>query len=185
MIKVVPHTGDLLVAEPSILNDNEFSRAVILLTEHGNAGSVGFVLNRLSKYKLKDLIPGLDVDFPVFKGGPVANDNLYFIHSAPEIIPNSVKITDDIYWGGNFEAVKTLLQKELLKNKDIRFFLGYAGWSKGQLVSEIKENSWIVKANSYKNVFLVNPMKLWKQEILKLGNKYKIWANAPINPRLN
>ena len=185
MIKTIPHTGDLLIAEPSILNDNEFSRAVILLTDHGNNGSVGFVLNQLSTYKLKDLIPDLEVDFPVFKGGPVATDNLYFIHSVPELIPDSVKISKGIYWGGNFEAIKSLLNKDLLKLKDIRFFLGYSGWSKGQLFSELKEKSWIVKTNSYKNVFLTNPKTLWKDEILKLGNKYKIWANAPKNPRLN
>jgi putative transcriptional regulator len=185
MIKTIPHTGDLLIAEPSILNDNEFSRAVILLTEHGNEGSVGFVLNRLSKYKMQDLFSDLNVDFPAFKGGPVATENLYFIHSVPELIPNSVKITNEIYWGGNFEAVKSLLKKGLLKNKDIRFFLGYSGWSKGQLFSELKEKSWIIKTNTYKNVFLTNPKTLWKEEILKLGNKYKIWANAPQNPRLN
>ena len=185
MIKTLPHTGDLLIAQPSILTDTTFSRAVILLTEHGNNGSVGFVLNRLSKYKLNDLFSDLEVDFPVFKGGPVGMDNLYFIHSVPKLIPDSVKISKDIYWGGNFKAVKSLLQKDLLQHKDIRFFLGYSGWSKGQLFSELKEKSWIVKTNSYKNVFLTNPKTLWKNEILKLGNKYKIWANAPIDPRLN
>ena len=185
MIKTIPHTGDLLIAEPAILDDHEFSRAVILLTEHSTSGSVGFVLNRLSTYRLSDLFQDLDVDFPVFRGGPVAKNNLYFVHSVPELIPDSVKISNGIYWGGNFEAVKSLLIKGLLQPKDIRFFLGYSGWSKGQLFSELKEKSWIVKTNSYKNMFLTNPKTLWKEEILKLGNKYKIWANAPIDPRLN
>jgi len=185
MIKTIPHTGDLLIAEPSILDDHEFSRAVILLSEHGKNGSIGFVLNRLTTYRLSDLFKDFKVDFPVFRGGPVAKNNLYFVHVVPELIPGSVKISNGIYWGGNFEAVKSLLNKELLQLKDIRFFIGYSGWSKGQLDSELKEKSWIVKTNSYKNVFLTNPKTLWKEEILKLGNEYKIWANAPINPRLN
>jgi putative transcriptional regulator len=185
MIKTIPQTGDLLIAEPSILDDNIFSRAVILLTEHSDNGSVGFVLNRLSKYRFKDFFHDIDVDFPIFRGGPVAMDNLYFVHSVPELVPDSVKIINKVYWGGNFEAVKSLLNKGLLQHKDIRFFLGYSGWSKGQLFSELKEKSWIVKSNSYKNVFLANPKTLWKDEILKLGNKYKIWANAPSDPRLN
>ncbi len=185
MIKTIPHSGDLLIAEPNILNDTEFSRAVLLLTEHNPSGSVGFILNKPSKYIFKDLLPEVDVDFPVYLGGPVAKNNLYFVHHVPELITDSIEIEKGIYWGGNFEAVKSLLNNNLLKEKDIRFFLGYSGWSKGQLIDELKENSWIIKKNAYKNLFLSNPLTMWKDEILKLGNKYKIWANAPRDPRLN
>ncbi|MGB8703645.1 MAG: YqgE/AlgH family protein, partial [Gillisia sp.] len=128
MITLKPAKGLLLVAEPSIIGDVSFNRSVVLLAEHSENGSIGFILNKVLDFKLKDLIPELNKSFKIYNGGPVEQDNLYFIHKVPDLIPSSIEIADGIYWGGNFEAVKELIQKDLIDEKQIRFFLGYSGW---------------------------------------------------------
>ncbi|GAB1308982.1 YqgE/AlgH family protein [Urechidicola sp. KH5] len=184
MLELKPLKGRLLIAEPSILNDRSFNRSVVLLTEHNDSGSIGFIMNKPTKYTMNDLVPDVDCDFVVYNGGPVSKENLYFIHTAPELIPNSIEIDNGIYWGGNFESVsKLLLNKELTTN-DIRFFLGYSGWEPEQLKDELTEDSWKVMENSYTNILSANG-SMWRNKLLELGGSYKIWANAPKNPSLN
>jgi len=98
MTKVSLKKGNILIAEPAILNDSSFNRSVILLTEHNNQGSVGFILNKPSKFTIKDLIPEIKSNHLIYNGGPVSTDNLYFIHNIPDLIPNSVSIDEDIYY---------------------------------------------------------------------------------------
>lgn len=177
--------GKLLIATPSILDDPSFNRSLILLTEHSEDSSLGFILNRPSNYTLQDLLPDINCNFPVFKGGPVETDNIYFIHNSPELISNSIEVTDGIYWGGSFAQLKELLNTGQLHEDQIRFFLGYAGWSPEQLESELEENTWLVKDNTYRNILKLQTEDLWKRNLLSFGSKYKIWVNAPSNPALN
>ncbi|NIJ45746.1 putative transcriptional regulator [Wenyingzhuangia heitensis] len=180
-----PSKGRLLIAEPSILGDVSFNRSIILLTEHTHDSSIGFIMNKPLGYSLKDLIPEVNCDFKVFQGGPVEQDNLYFIHKIPNLLPNSIEVTDGIYWGGDFSQLSNLLNQGLVKSDDIRFFLGYSGWGEGQLNYEWESESWLVSENKHKNIFNTAHTNLWKDHIMKLGGKYKIWANAPGNPSLN
>ena len=185
MIDLKLNKGKLLVAEPSILNDSSFNRSVILLTEHNDEGSVGFIINKPSKYTITDLIPEIKSNHRIYNGGPVSEDNLYFIHRIPNLIPNSIAIDDDIYWAGDFEKVQSLLESNTISENDIRFFLGYTGWSNKQLTDEIKETSWIVKKNDYKNISTVVANSFWRNELIKAGGEYQIWANAPEDPNMN
>jgi len=107
------------------VTDRSFNRSVVLLTSHDIDGSVGFIFNKPLDLCISDLIPEIDSDIPVYNGGPVAKDNLYFVHNIPNLIPTSQKISEDLYWGGDFNILKQLLINNKLKNKDIRFFLGY------------------------------------------------------------
>lgn len=185
MISQKVHKGNLLIAEPSILTDKSFNRAIILLTEHNEEGSIGFILNKPSKFLLKDLVFDIDCDFRVYTGGPVENDNLYFIHTLPHLIPDSIEISKGIYWGGNYDAVKTYIEQGLIKNGEVRFFIGYSGWSVEQLELEIKEKTWKVMDNTYPNIFTINNSEGWKKQLMKMGGKYRIWANSPEDPNLN
>ena len=97
MVKKSPSKGKLLIAEPSILNDKEFNRSVIYLTEHNQDGCIGFILNKPTEIVLKDIIPEIDCDFVIYNGGPVEQENLYFIHNQPDLIPNSIQIDKDIH----------------------------------------------------------------------------------------
>ena len=143
--------GHLLIAEPSIIGDLSFNRSVILLADHTSEGSVGFILNKPLKYTIKDLLPEIDSDFKIYNGGPVEQDNLYFIHNIPDLIPNSIEISNGIFWGGDFEFTKELINTGVIKKKNIRFFLGYTGWDSKQLENEMQANSWILIKNTYKN----------------------------------
>ncbi len=186
MIDIKLQKGTILIAEPSILNDNSFNRSVILLTEHNKDGSLGFILNKPSKFTINDLIPEIKSNHTIYDGGPVSVENLYFIHSVPHLIPNSLPINNDVFWAGDFDVLKSLLEENEISENELRFFLGYTGWDSNQLLSEMKdESSWILKKNDYPNILNVSPKSFWKDEMMKSGGEYQIWANAPENPNLN
>ena len=151
MISLLPKKGCLLIEEQTILNDMSFNRSVILLTEHSEDGSVGFILNKPLAYSINDLIPEIDANFVIYNGGPVEQDNLYFLHNVPELIPDSIEISYGLYWGGNFETTKELINAGKLSKQNIRFFLGYSGWETNQLEEELNDNSWIILENELKN----------------------------------
>ncbi|OAD44936.1 YqgE/AlgH family protein [Polaribacter atrinae] len=177
--------GKLLIAEPAILNDSAFNRTIVLLTEHTAINSVGFILNRPLDYTINDLLPEIDCDFPVYQGGPVEQDNLYFVHKVPQLLPDSIEVANGIFWGGSFECLKDLLNTDTLKVSDIRFFLGYSGWGKEQLDQEMNQNSWFVGDNDFENIFSMDNESLWKNKLLQKGGNYKLWANAPSDFNLN
>jgi len=186
MISEKLQKGQLLIAEPSIFGDLSFNRSVILLADHNEEGSVGFILNKPLKYTIKDLLPEIEANFKIYNGGPVEQDNLYFIHNVPHLIPNSVEISNGIFWGGDFELTKDLINKGLVKKKNIRFFLGYTGWDSEQLETEMLSNSWILTRNIYENKILGKAsVHFWKEKIIEQGGEYLIWSNAPENPILN
>lgn len=186
MITVHPKKGDLLIAEPAIIGDMSFNRSIILLADHTNEGSIGFILNKPLDYTISDLIPELDANFKVYNGGPVEQDNLYFIHKVPDLIPDSVEISFGIYWGGDFNTVSELIVNNKLNENNIRFFLGYSGWDAAQLKEELKSNSWVVTENIYKQEIIEKDYEsFWKEKMLELGGDYSIWSNAPENPSFN
>jgi len=185
MISLQPEKGRLLIAEPSILNDSSFKRSIVLLTEHNNSSSIGFILNKPLSFTVNDLVPEVDCHFTVYQGGPVEQDNLYFVHKVPDLIPGSIEVANGIFWGGDFNSLKGLLENKSLTTNDIRFFLGYSGWEVSQLEDELKTNSWFISENDFPNIFAADNSNIWKNKLLQKGGKYKIWANAPSDIQLN
>ena len=185
MVDKNPTKGKLLIAEPSILNDKEFNRSVIYLTEHNKEGCIGFILNKPTEFVLNDLIPEIECNFVVYNGGPVEQENLYFIHKIPHLIPGSIKIDDEFYWGGDFDILTKLLENNDINATDIRFFLGYSGWSISQLNEELNESTWVIVKNKYPNLLDIKSDDIWKNQLMAFGGEYQIWANAPKNPTLN
>lgn len=186
MISVKPKKGNLLVAEPSITGDLSFNRSVVLLADHNVDGSVGFILNKPLKYTLNDLIPEIQGRFKIYNGGPIEQDNLYFIHNIPHLIPNSIEISNGIYWGGCFESTKDLIKDGNINQNNIRFFLGYSGWDAEQLQEELESNSWIISENGLENKIIgKSATDFWREKIMELGGDYLIWSNAPENPTFN
>ena len=178
--------GRLLISEP-FMTDPTFKRAVILLTEYSEAGAMGFILNHASEFLLGDILPDVSYsELPVFIGGPVAADTLHFIHCSPDKIPDGVEIAEGIFWGGDFEIVKSMISGYSLKDDEIRFFTGYSGWTPRQLDDEIKEDTWIVTDhNNPETIFSPNEETLWKDVVIGLGQRYAHIANFPENPALN
>ncbi len=186
MIGLKPTKGVLLVAEPSIIGDVSFNRSVVLLAEHNENGSVGFILNKPLEYCLRDFLPEVDSSLKVYNGGPVEQDNLYFIHRVPELIPNSIEISNGIYWGGDFNTILGMLQNNELCDSQIQFFLGYSGWSSEQLEEELEVESWVVTKNDAKNDIIGGCCEnFWKEKMIEFGGDYMLWSNAPENPHLN
>lgn len=186
MITTKPKKGRLLIAEPSIIGDTSFNRSVILLADHSVDGSIGFIMNKPLQYGLKDLIPHTKASFKVYNGGPVEQDNLYFIHKVPDLIPNSIEISLGIYWGGDFDVALTHINNGDINASDIRFFLGYSGWGPYQLEFELEAHSWIVAKNIYKkSIIEKKDDSFWKEKMLELGDRYSIWSNAPEYPSYN
>lgn len=186
MVSDKPQKGKLLVAEPTLTGDVSFNRSVVLLAEHNHEGSVGFILNKPLDYTINDLISEITIPFKVFNGGPVEQDNLYFIHKVPHLIHDSIEISDGIFWGGNFEKTIELINSKTITEQDIRFFLGYSGWGSSQLDEELTSKSWVVVQNEYESNILQKPSSaFWKEKMVELGGDYLLWSNAPENPSLN
>ncbi len=180
------YNGKLLIAAPSIIGDHNFHRSVVMVAQYKTEGSVGFILNKKLEFSLNDVLEDILVETPLYYGGPVEQDNLYYMHNAPHYISNSVKIDDNLYWSGDFKAVIDLVNSKQLTSNDIRFFLGYSGWTENQLHSEITLKSWVVVDNHYQGDLLsIQDENFWKNQMIAIGGKYLIWSNSPQNPNLN
>ncbi|MGD1945465.1 MAG: YqgE/AlgH family protein [Croceivirga sp.] len=178
--------GKLLIAEPALTGDVSFNRSVVLLAEHNDEGAVGFILNKPLEYDISDLVSEIKVPLKVFNGGPVEQDNLYFIHKVPHLIEESIEISDGIYWGGDFEKIIELVNNSIITENDIRFFLGYSGWASLQLDQELTSKSWVVVKNEYQSdIIQKSTTAFWKEKMIELGGEYLIWSNSPENPILN
>ncbi len=180
-----PEKGKILISEP-FLNDPNFKRTIILLTEHNEEGSVGFILNKPTELKFNDAVDGYpDFDALIYFGGPVQINSLQFIHKAGDIIEGSIEVMPGLYWGGSFDSVKDLLEAGKLKPEDFRFFIGYSGWGDGQLMEEIGINSWIVADTKIEDIFSEEPDNLWREILKGMGKKFAILASFPENPSVN
>ena len=178
--------GKLIVSTPSILGDFNFRRSVILLASHKTSGSIGFILNKKLNYKLNDIVEDINIKFPLFYGGPVEQDNLFFLHRLGNVIPDSIKINSSLSWNGDFKFVTKLINENKIKLNDIRFFLGCSSWSNGQLEKELDEKSWEpFEIVSTEKVLKMKIQNMWKKCMISLGGKYRLWSNAPENPNFN
>lgn len=182
---VDPAAGILLIADP-FLKDPNFIRTVILLCEHQKDGSLGFVINKQIEQTIDELISDMEgLKLPVYYGGPVQMNTIHFLHQYPQLIPDSVKVNNEIYWGGNFESVTALLKNNSIDPKKIKFFIGYSGWGYDQLNGELKEKSWLTVSASQTLVFNTHYNEIWKNSLQKLGGQYEMMINYPIDPQLN
>lgn len=181
---IKPSRGKVLVAEP-FMGDYYFKRSVILLAEHNEEGSYGMVFNKPLHVKLNDLItdfPKIDAD--LFLGGPVKTDSLFYIHKFPDVA-DCIPVNDELYWGGDIENIKDLIISNQLNKDNIRFFIGYSGWSSKQLDSELKEQSWVVTRTKTDVLLKNSPEKVWENIVQGLGDDYAHWINFPVNPSWN
>jgi len=179
-------TGNILISEP-FLNDLFFGRSVILIVDNNQeTGCFGVIINKLLSLKINDILENFPVfDAPVFLGGPVSTDCVFFVHTLENIIPDSVTIRSGLYWSGNIYAVKRLIKAGLITKHDIRFFIGYSGWDAGQLENELKRNSWIVCNIPNSLIIKTNPVNMWNDFSKKAGDRYRLWSTFPINPNEN
>ncbi len=161
-------------------------RSVVLLCEHNEQSSFGLVLNRKLDQTLDFFIHELKgITLPVYYGGPVQLDTLHFLHRLPDAIPGGQEIQGGIYWGGDFRIVIQGLLSGTLDIDNIRFYLGYSGWSAGQLQEEIDQKSWLTVPGNEKLVFDSHFDSLWKDALKEMGGAYEQLIHYPIDPQLN
>lgn len=184
--KLKPAKGRLLISEPLSM-DPFFKRTVVLLCEHNDEGSFGFVINRYLEVELNEIIDNFpNFDGQVSVGGPVQRDNLFYIHTLGDVVEHSIPVKDGLHMGGDFEVIKGLVIAGKIQPDQIRFFVGYSGWDAGQLATEMDGNSWIV--GEAEIPMIMNPEaneQVWAETLKNMGKQYEILSNFPEDPSLN
>lgn len=183
--KILPQKGGLLLSEPYLADPN-FERTTILLTEHNDEGSVGFILNKPAESRVNEVMEDLKMfDARIFIGGPVEQDTLHYVHRINSLA-DSIELHPGLFWGGNFDQLLSMVDTHQIGATDIKFFLGYSGWSAGQLEDELKVDSWIVSDQvSEELVFETEPEMMWKKAMRGLGGRFSVYSNYPADPRMN
>ena len=182
---IEPAPGILLIADP-FLKDPNFLRTVVFICEHKQEGSFGFVLNRKYENTLDELIPELSSHkIPVYYGGPVQMDTIHFLHQYPDDIAGGLEVMKGVYWGGDFSSVIQLIKENKIDYNRIRFYIGYSGWSDGQLKGELDEKTWLTVEATRKLIFHRKYEEIWKDSLKLLGGDYELMINFPIDPQLN
>lgn len=176
--------GKLLIAQP-FMSDSTFARTVVFLCEHGDEGALGFVLNHPTDVNVGDLLPDMYAPaLNVNHGGPVQLDTLHVLHRIPENI-GGIEVRNGVYWGGSFDRLQETINLNGCSDTDVRLFVGYSGWSPGQLEDEMKEGSWLIADVSQDVLFETDADNIWEKAIYSLGSEYSYLANMPADPSLN
>lgn len=189
-IKRDPFQGALLVAEP-LLKESYFNHSVISLIDYGrHEGAMGVVMNNITGHHLAQLLDGVstDVRVPVFCGGPISLDRLFFIHTlGQEIIPDAKEYTYGLYVGGSFKAAIDYVNTGYPTEGNIRFFVGYSGWDSGQLDQELNDDVWAVADNPGDLSLLLkgHGNAYWHRTVKDLGEPYRTWRLHPRDARSN
>ena len=181
-----PKPGELLLSEPT-MNDFYFGRSAVLLIDHSEGeGSFGIIMNKPLNVRLNKIVDVFqDFDAPVYLGGPVASQQIFFMHTLGELVPDTCEIMKGLYWGGNTDTLNTLISTGIANHDNVRFFLGYSGWDTGQLGNELERNAWVVCKADAKSLFSIPADKMWEQFVTRMGKEYEIWKRFPKNPEDN
>lgn len=180
-----PKAGCFLLSEPYMQDDN-FRSSVVFLCEHSESATFGLVLNRPLDLTINQAVQDFpELNAPLFLGGPVQNDTLHFLHSRPDLIEDGIEVIDGVFWGGNFEQLKMLIDTNQIAEDDVKFFLGYSGWEAGQLDRECGEKAWIVVQAEKEYIFSVESSNMWRSVLKNMGEKFKLFSNLPDDPTMN
>lgn len=136
------------------LNDTLFAGTTILVTEYNDAGAVGFVVNKAFGRTLNHLEAYQHSEpFPLYEGGPVDQEHLFFLHSRPDLVADGTLVAHGIYLGGNFDQAVACINNKTLSAAAVKIFVGYCGWDAGELEAEVAEGSWMVSGGAKEAVF--------------------------------
>ena len=160
--------GVFLVASRNLLDPN-FAQTVVVLIEYSSQGAVGLIINRKTDIRLTKVLPD-NRGFlrkrkdTVFVGGPVGVDQLLILVHADSNPEDSYKIMNDLYLYSNLDALEDLM-KQGEDSGEFRAYAGYAGWSPGQLDSEVARGDWFVVTADIESIFSQEPEELWPRLI--------------------
>lgn len=185
-----PTAGSMLVAEP-FMRESYFNHGVVSLIDYvADEGATGVVMNNRTEYMLADLLEGIDntSQIPVFCGGPLGQDRLYFLHTlGGDIIPNARRYAPGIYVGGDFDAIISYVNSGYPIDGAVRFFIGYSNWAEGQLERELRQESWVLAPSPGQASELLSDVgdRYWHRAVRSLGPAYRAWSLLPRNVIVN
>lgn len=185
-----PRCGSLLMEAPFV-NDVKFRHSVVSIIDYvATEGATGVVLNNPTGYTLAELLDDESVggDVPVYRGGPIGQDRLFFLHNlGTAIIPGAREYSPGMFVGGDFDAVISYLRSGYASDGYIKFFIGYCSWADGQLENEIGQAHWaILDTLPPSGVLLCGTGdSMWHAMVRRLGEDYRSWQLVPANPKAN
>ncbi|MDY6906119.1 MAG: YqgE/AlgH family protein [Thermodesulfobacteriota bacterium] len=166
--------GAFLIAMPA-LKDPNFFHSVVCICEYTASGTLGLVVNQLYPSLLaKDVFQELNIDYlpergemPLYNGGPVNGGDVFVLHGPPFDWGGSFRITDDLA----MTNTKDILEAIAVGNgPDLHMIvLGCAGWSGGQLESELKGNFWLTASLDVSIMFDVPVGRRWEEGMRRLN----------------
>ena len=173
--------GSLLLAHPA-MRDPNFHRSVVLLSTHGDEGAMGVVLNRPMGKILGDLNAQFAASslsaVPIYQGGPVQTEQLILAAWQPDILGTGYRL----YFGIDVDKAEVLQREEGVR---LRAFLGYSGWSKGQLENELRQNTWVVSPVGPDLLQGEDGQGLWRSILAGLSPEWRLMAGEPEDPAKN
>jgi len=141
------------IRSTALLNETYFENTIIFITRYDDKGAVGFVVNKHFGRKLNELEEfSHSIPYPLYEGGPVDIEHLFFIHRKPSLITGGTLVTGDVHIGGDFKQAVNLINNTLLIPQQAKLFIGYCGWDNGELDAEIAEDSWEILATDANNI---------------------------------
>lgn len=183
-----PQRGSLLVSEP-FLKEQYFNHSVICLVDYEPLQeAMGIVLNKPTAYSLCELVESVNRECktPVFCGGPLSCDRIYFIHRLGDYIPDSKEIVPGLWIGGDFGVMIDYVNSGYPIDGNVRFFIGYSGWGVDQLDGELRKNVWAVtQISDLDRLLSGGDDDYWHRTVRSMGLPYRGWLYHPQNPRVN
>ena len=181
--------GTLLAAGPDLLDPN-FMHAVVLVAEHTEQGAYGLVLNRRARHSTRDVLTEELAlgrhPLPIWIGGPVSLDTLQILHRAPAELSGGVEVADGVWIGAELESLGALAEASPERfERDVRLYLGYAGWGGGQLELELATGTWLPAPGGAQQVFSTRPEQLWREVVRSLGQSTEGLDQQPPDPSWN
>ena len=185
---VTPHMGSLLISEP-LMEDSYFSRsAILVLDEPEDGGHFGLILNKPTGMTLANLMPEWEEgkNIPIYCGGPVDLQRMFLLHTLGEKLGSNTEVLPGIYVGADLDKIIEYIENGGKADSNLRFFLGYCGWSPGQLKGEINRKTWAVNSlPQCQNLLRGDGVEYWNREVKDLGEEYRSWLVVPTDPNLN
>jgi len=179
-----PKAGALLISEP-FNPEPTFKRSVVVLSQHNSKGTIGFIVNKPTPLRLNEALDDFpEFDVPVYWGGPMKLDSIYYIHSLADL-PGCKKIANGLYWGGDYTYLKEMVESGTVGARDIRFIAGFAAWMPHQLEQEILTDNWWITDADMHSTLIEEPTLVWGKVLQKMGHIYGILNNFPEDPGMN